>query len=78
MSEGQRVLKAKTSAAMLKLMRLNVLKGTGKRANAEGYRVGGKTGTAEKVVRRPLLGHDATDELPLDVPDRCSRNISCW
>ena len=35
---------------MLKLMRLNVLKGTAKRANAEGYRVGGKTGTAEKVV----------------------------
>ena len=35
---------------MLKLMRLNVVKGTAKRADAEGYRVGGKTGTAEKVV----------------------------
>jgi cell division protein FtsI (penicillin-binding protein 3) len=47
---GTRVLKSDTSATMLKLMRLNVLKGTGKRANADGYRVGGKTGTAEKVV----------------------------
>jgi cell division protein FtsI (penicillin-binding protein 3) len=49
-AEGHRVLKPSTSAAMLKIMRLNVEKGTGKRANAEGYRVGGKTGTAEKVV----------------------------
>jgi len=51
MSTAPRVLKASTSKAMLKMMRMNVVKGTGKRANAEGYRVGGKTGTAEKVVR---------------------------
>jgi cell division protein FtsI (penicillin-binding protein 3) len=50
MAEGHRLLKATTSANMLKLMRMNVVKGTGRRANAEGYRVGGKTGTAEKVV----------------------------
>jgi cell division protein FtsI (penicillin-binding protein 3) len=49
-AEGHRVLKPETSAALLKMMRLNVLKGTAKRADAEGYRVGGKTGTAEKVV----------------------------
>jgi cell division protein FtsI (penicillin-binding protein 3) len=55
-TEGPRVVKASTSQAMLQLMRLNVLKGTGKRANAEGYRVGGKTGTAEKVVGHRYQG----------------------
>ena len=47
---AQRVISAKTSEQMRKLMRLVVEHGTGKLAEAPGYLVGGKTGTAEKVV----------------------------
>lgn len=42
------VVNSKTSAEMRQLMRLVVEKGTGKRAEAPGYSVGGKTGTADK------------------------------
>ncbi len=47
---GERVISARTSEQMRKLMRLVVEKGSGKSANVPGYLVGGKTGTAEKIV----------------------------
>jgi cell division protein FtsI (penicillin-binding protein 3) len=47
---AKRVIKPETSDKMRYLMRLNVEKGTAKRAEVPGYYVGGKTGTTEKVV----------------------------
>jgi cell division protein FtsI (penicillin-binding protein 3) len=47
---GTRVIKPFTSDQMRYLMRLNAEKGSAKKADIPGYRVGGKTGTAEKVV----------------------------
>ncbi|MGV8955497.1 MAG: peptidoglycan D,D-transpeptidase FtsI family protein [Cypionkella sp.] len=50
-TEYVRVLKPETSRDMRYLMRLNALEGSGSLTEkiAKGYRVGGKTGTAEKV-----------------------------
>ena len=45
---GARVYSESTSATMRQLLRMVVTEGTGKKANAPGFRVGGKTGTAEK------------------------------
>ena len=45
---GRRVFKASTSARMRQLLRMIAVYGTGRKANAAGFRVGGKTGSAEK------------------------------
>ena len=47
---GKQVIKPETSMKMRYLMRLNADSGTAGGANVEGYYVGGKTGTSEKVV----------------------------
>ncbi|WP_020592603.1 peptidoglycan D,D-transpeptidase FtsI family protein [Kiloniella laminariae] len=46
---GRRILNEKTSILMRDMMRLVVLHGSGRNADAEGYLVGGKTGTADKL-----------------------------
>ena len=48
-TEPRRVVSAETSQAIRRLLRLNVLQGTGTLAEAPGFLVGGKTGTAEKA-----------------------------
>ena len=52
----RRVFKQRTTEDIRKLMRLTVENGTGRNADAEGYAVGGKTGTAEKPARKGYQG----------------------
>jgi cell division protein FtsI (penicillin-binding protein 3) len=54
---GDRVISPATSEEMRKLMRLVVEHGTGKLAKAQGYLVGGKTGTAEKISGKHYAQH---------------------
>jgi cell division protein FtsI (penicillin-binding protein 3) len=59
-SDGQRVISSNTSDKMRELLRLVVQAGTGKSADAPGYLVGGKTGTAQKQKGR---GYEANARL---------------
>ena len=69
---GHRVFGAATSDTMRALLRLVVTSGTGRKADAPGYRVGGKTGTAEKVVAgRYVHGQNVStfaSAFPMDAP----------
>jgi cell division protein FtsI (penicillin-binding protein 3) len=47
---NEQIISAATSAKVRALMRLVVSEGTAKQADADGYLVGGKTGTAEKIT----------------------------
>ncbi|WP_374409189.1 peptidoglycan D,D-transpeptidase FtsI family protein [Pelagerythrobacter sp.] len=69
---GRRVFKASTSARMRQLLRMISVYGTGRSADAPGYRVGGKTGSAEKPgaggYRRSSLISTFAAAFPMDRP----------
>jgi cell division protein FtsI (penicillin-binding protein 3) len=68
----QQVFSKKTSEKMRNLMRLVVARGTGRKAAVPGYRVGGKTGTAEKqrngVYRKEALISSFVAAFPIEAP----------
>jgi cell division protein FtsI (penicillin-binding protein 3) len=70
--KGQRVFSEETSRRMLTMLRDNVTSGTGGKADAPGLRVGGKTGSNEKVINgrieRKLLLTSFAAGFPVDGP----------
>ncbi|MAM37633.1 peptidoglycan D,D-transpeptidase FtsI family protein [Qipengyuania sp. 483] len=71
--KGRRVFKASTSSRMRQMMRAIAIYGTGRNADAPGYRVGGKTGSAEKPggkggYRRTALVSTFAAAFPMDRP----------
>jgi len=71
-NRGRRVFKASTSARMNQLLRMIAVYGTGRNANAPGFRVGGKTGSAEKPgdggYHRTTLVSTFAAAFPMDRP----------
>lgn len=71
--KGRRVFKASTSSRMRQLLRAIAVYGTGRNADAPGYRVGGKTGSAEKPggragYRKSALVSTFAAAFPMDRP----------
>ena len=70
--KGRRVFKASTSSRMRQLLRMIAVYGTGRNADAPGFRVGGKTGSAEKPgaggYRRTSLVSTFAAAFPMDKP----------
>ena len=71
--KGRRVFKASTSSRMRQMLRSIAMYGTGRNADAPGYRVGGKTGSAEKPggkggYRRTALVSTFAAAFPMDRP----------
>ena len=70
---GRMVISAHTSDDIRMLMRLAVTSGTGRQADVPGYRVGGKTGTAEKSgvggYRSDALVSSFVGVFPMDAPE---------
>ncbi|MBS7669147.1 penicillin-binding protein 2 [Croceicoccus sp. 1NDH52] len=70
--EGRRVFKEATSARMRQMLRLIVTDGTGRKADAPGFRLGGKTGSAEKPgkngYQRTKLITNFAAAFPMDNP----------
>jgi cell division protein FtsI (penicillin-binding protein 3) len=69
---GRRVFKESTSHRMRQMLRMISLYGTGRSADAPGYRVGGKTGSADKnangVYHRNKIVSSFAAAFPLDAP----------
>lgn len=69
---GKRVFKESTSSRMRQMLRMISMYGTGRSANAPGYRIGGKTGSAEKASRggynKTSLISSFAAAFPLDRP----------
>lgn len=71
-SLGKQVISPDTSRMMRYLFRLNVLSGSGRRADVPGYTVGGKTGTAEKIENGKYVNNKRRNSFlsafPMDDP----------